>query len=149
MRMDIVSLTRQLVDIESVTGNEGAVGHFLQQELQGLGYDARRMAVEEERANVYATVPQEPNPVVVFSTHMDTVHPFIRRRAACLWQGILRCQRNHCRANCRSRKTEKRSNSRWPTVSRRRRARQPGRKSCQPARARIEVPYQWRAYREP
>src|SRR5258708_20726128 len=77
MRMDIVSLTRQLVDIESVTGNEGPVGRFLEQELQRLGYDARRMVVEGERANVYATVPQEPNPFVVFSTHMDTVPPFI------------------------------------------------------------------------
>ena len=27
--MDVVSLTRQLVDIESITGNEGPVGDFL------------------------------------------------------------------------------------------------------------------------
>src|SRR5229473_8116083 len=101
MRMEIVSLARQLVDIESVTGNEGAVGHFLQQELQGLGYDARRMAVEEERANVYATIPQEPNPVVVFSTHMDTVPPFIPSsedeqrvygRGSCDAKGIIAAQ---------------------------------------------------------
>jgi acetylornithine deacetylase len=77
MRMDVVSLTRQLVDIESVTGNEGRVGHFLEQELRRLDYDARRMVVEGERANVYATSAQEPNPAVVFSTHMDTIPPFI------------------------------------------------------------------------
>ncbi len=99
--MDVVSLTRQLVDIESVTGNEGPVGHFLQQELQRFGYDARRMVVEGERANVYATVPQAPNPVVVLSTHMDTVPPFtpsseeehcVYGRGSCDAKGIIATQ---------------------------------------------------------
>ena len=75
--MDVVSLTRRLVDIESISGNEGAVGNALAEELRGLGYDVQGMAVEGERANVYATSPEEPNPAVVFSTHMDTVPPFI------------------------------------------------------------------------
>ncbi len=75
--MDTVALTRQLVDIESITGNEGPVGHFLEQGLRRLGYNTRRMPVEGERANVYATSSQEPNPAIVFSTHMDTVPPFI------------------------------------------------------------------------
>src|SRR5260370_6424644 len=101
MRMDIISLTRQLVDIESVTGNEGPVGRFLEQELQRLGYDARRMLVEGERANVYATVPQEPNPFVVFSTHMDTVPAFspssedndrVYGRGSCDAKGIIAAQ---------------------------------------------------------
>jgi acetylornithine deacetylase len=101
MLMDVVSFTRQLVDIESVTGNEGPVGHFLEQELRRLGYDARRMVVEGERANVYATSPQEPNPAVVFSTHMDTVPPFIASsedseriygRGSCDAKGIIAAQ---------------------------------------------------------
>src|SRR5260370_27351831 len=101
MRMEIVSLARQVVDIESVNGNEGPVGHFLEQELQRLGYDARRMVVEGERANVYATVPQEPNPFVVFSTQMDTVPPFIPSsedndrvygRGSCDAKGIIAAQ---------------------------------------------------------
>ena len=75
--MDVVSLTRRLVDIESISGNEGAVGNALADELRGLGYKVQRMEVEGERANVYATSPQEANHVVVFSTHMDTVPPFI------------------------------------------------------------------------
>src|SRR5260370_21494610 len=77
MLMDIVALTRQLVDIESITGNEATVGHIIEQELKKLGYNAGLMPVEGDRANVYATSPQEPNPTVVFSTHMDTVPPFI------------------------------------------------------------------------
>jgi acetylornithine deacetylase len=101
MRMDIIALTRQLVDIESITGNEGPVGHFLEQELRKLGFNSRRMPVESERANVYATSPQEPNPAIVFSTHMDTVPPFIASsedkqriygRGSCDAKGIIASQ---------------------------------------------------------
>src|SRR5207244_12580758 len=76
--MDFVALTRQLVDIESITGNEGPVGDFLCGQLNRLGYEAQKMRVEGERCNVYATTPQQPQPTIVFSTHMDTVPPFIR-----------------------------------------------------------------------
>ena len=75
--MDVVALTRQLVDIESISGNEAAVGEFLYRELAKMGFQAEKMPVENNRFNVYATVPEQPNPVVVFSTHMDTVPPFI------------------------------------------------------------------------
>ena len=99
--MDIVALTRQLVDIESITGNEGPVGHFLVQELRRLGYNVQRMVAEGERANVYATAPQQPNPAIVFSTHMDTVPPFIPSsedngriygRGSCDAKGIIAAQ---------------------------------------------------------
>jgi len=75
--MDLFSLTRRLVDIESTTGNEGPVGIFLAEHLRQLGYTIQRTLVEGERANVYATSPQNPHPAIVFSTHMDTVPPFI------------------------------------------------------------------------
>jgi acetylornithine deacetylase len=42
-----------------------------------LGYQARRMPVEGARFNVLALSPEQPHPAVVFSTHMDTVPPFI------------------------------------------------------------------------
>src|SRR5262249_36655654 len=99
--MDIVALTRQLVDIESITGNEATVGHFLEQGLRRLGYEARRMLVEGERANVWATSPGAPNPAIVFSTHMDTVPPFIPSsedenkiygRGSCDAKGIIAIQ---------------------------------------------------------
>lgn len=101
MRMNVVSLTRRLVDIESISGNEGPVGHALAEELQGLGYEVQRIAVEGERANVFATSPQEPNPAVVLSTHMDTVPPFIASsedehcvygRGSCDAKGIIAVQ---------------------------------------------------------
>jgi acetylornithine deacetylase/succinyl-diaminopimelate desuccinylase-like protein len=99
--MDVVALTRQLVDIESITGNEGTVGDFLCDELNRLGYEAKKMRVEGERCNVYATTPQQPQPAIVFSTHMDTVPPFIRSsederriygRGSCDAKGIIAAQ---------------------------------------------------------
>jgi acetylornithine deacetylase len=74
--MDPVKLTRRLIDIESISGNEGAVGAELYDELVRLGYTAHKMPVAHERFNVMATVDEQP-PEVVFSTHMDTVPPFI------------------------------------------------------------------------
>src|SRR2546423_1595344 len=99
--MDFVALTRQLVDIESITGNEGPVGDFLCGQLNRLGYEAKKMRVEGERCNVYATTPQQPQPTIVFSTHMDTVPPFIRSsedgrrvygRGSCDAKGIIAAQ---------------------------------------------------------
>jgi acetylornithine deacetylase len=75
--MDVVSLTRQLVDIESTTGNEAQVGEFLLAHLASLGYAVEKMDAERHRFNVWATLPEEPSPQIVFSTHMDTVPPFI------------------------------------------------------------------------
>src|SRR5260370_37462753 len=74
--MDPLKLTRKLVDIESITGNEGAVGAELYDELTRLGYTTHKMPVEHERFNVVATIDDRP-PQLVFSTHMDTVPPFI------------------------------------------------------------------------
>jgi acetylornithine deacetylase len=99
--MDAVSLTRQLVDIESITGNEGPVGDFLREELFRRGFRAEKFPVEGARCNVFATSPQESRPAVVFSTHMDTVPPFIPSaedatrvygRGSCDAKGIIAVQ---------------------------------------------------------
>ena len=98
--MDLLSLTRRLVDIESISGNERAVGEFLLAHLSSLGYAATRMEVSPERFNVYAVVPGR-KPDVVFSTHMDTVPPFIPSsedsdhiygRGSCDAKGIIAAQ---------------------------------------------------------
>lgn len=71
-------MTRELVDIESITENEKQVGEYLLQYLShlaaGSGGKAEAMAVTPERINVYA---EWGVPAVVLSTHMDTVPPFI------------------------------------------------------------------------
>jgi acetylornithine deacetylase len=99
--MDVVAFTRQLVDIESITGNEALVGDVVHSELCRMGYQANKIPVEGKRCNVYATSPQQPKPMIVFSTHMDTVPPFIPSsedatriygRGSCDAKGILAAQ---------------------------------------------------------
>jgi acetylornithine deacetylase len=99
--MDVVAFTRQLVDIDSVSGNEGPVGDFLYRELGRLGLQAKKIPVEDERCNVFATTPKQPRPAIVFSTHMDTVPPFIPSsedatriygRGSCDAKGIIAVQ---------------------------------------------------------
>lgn len=99
--MDVVSLTRQLVDIESISGNEARVGDYLHAELSRLGYDARKTVAEGDRCNIFATLPNSPTPTVVFSTHMDTVPPFVASsedatrvygRGSCDAKGIIASQ---------------------------------------------------------
>ena len=99
--MDAVTLTRQLVDIESISGNEAVVGNYLYGELCRLGYQAKKMPVEGDRFNVYATTADHPHPAVAFSTHMDTVPPFIPSsedtgriygRGSCDAKGIIAAQ---------------------------------------------------------
>jgi acetylornithine deacetylase len=99
--MNVVAFTRQLVDIESITGNEALVGDVVHGELSRLGYQTNKLPVEGTRCNVYATSPQQPKPTIVFSTHMDTVPPFIPSsedatriygRGSCDAKGILVAQ---------------------------------------------------------
>ena len=97
--MDPFALTRSLVDIESITGNEEAVGEFLLATLKPLATanngTVERMPVSPGRFNVLATWGE---PRVVLSTHMDTVPPYfpssedgevIRGRGACDAKGIM------------------------------------------------------------
>src|ERR1700719_770303 len=99
--MDAITLTRQLVDIESISGNEAAIGNYLYGELCRVGYQTCRIPVENDRFNIYATSPEQPHPKVVFSTHMDTVPPFIPStedaariygRGSCDAKGIIAAQ---------------------------------------------------------
>ena len=75
--MDLFALTRKLIDIESITGNEAKVGAAIAKELTSLGYAVEKMPVEADRFNVWATLSATPRPELVFSTHMDTVPPHI------------------------------------------------------------------------
>jgi acetylornithine deacetylase len=98
--MNVFELTRALVDIESITGNEETVGLYLFDYLSRLTerYHGRieRMEVEPHRFNVFAQFGERP--LVTLSTHMDTVPPFfpsreddefIWGRAACDTKGII------------------------------------------------------------
>jgi len=102
--MDPIALTRRLVDIESISGNEGAVGAELYEVLFNMGYTTHKMAVAHERFNVVATIDGKA-PELVFSTHMDTVPPFISSsedhdniygRGSCDAKGIIAAQIAAC-----------------------------------------------------
>jgi len=97
--VDIVALTRALVDIDSTTGREGEAGAWLASYLRGRGFTVVEQPVDAARFNVIAT-PQGP-PQLVFSTHFDCVPPFfasrvdgdrIHGRGSCDAKGILAAQ---------------------------------------------------------
>jgi acetylornithine deacetylase len=101
--VDPLALARQLIDIESTTGNEGAVAKFLADYLRSRGYSVLEQPLEPirlkadapgvsgddgdngapgfsrsvPRVNVIAAVGE---PELVFSTHFDCVPPFFPSR---------------------------------------------------------------------
>src|SRR4051812_11181795 len=80
MPFDPILFTRQLVDIDSITGNEIACGEVLSRELSAAGMNVKRIPVKDGRFNVLATFAATPYPGVFLSTHFDTVPPFIPSR---------------------------------------------------------------------
>ena len=113
MALNPIALTKQLVDIESTTYHEGACGEFIAEFLAGRGWSVERQTVEQPelartpgagdgpRFNVYAAL-HGVTPDVVFSTHFDTVPPFLGPcreddaflygRGVCDAKGILAAQ---------------------------------------------------------
>ncbi len=96
--VDVVALTRALVDIDSTTGGEVEAGQWLAAYLTSRGFTVMRQPVDETRFNLFATI--DP-PAVVFSTHVDCVPPFfgsrvdgdrLYGRGSCDAKGILAVQ---------------------------------------------------------
>jgi acetylornithine deacetylase len=76
--IDLVELTRALVDIDSTTGREADAGRWLADYLRGLGLSVVEQPVDDQRFNVIATAGERPS--VVLSTHFDCVPPFFPSR---------------------------------------------------------------------
>jgi acetylornithine deacetylase len=82
--LDPIRLAMELCQIDSTTYQEGAAGDFLASFLADRGWEVEKTHVPQPadsgsdgaRWNVYAGVAGE-TPDLVFSTHMDTVPPFI------------------------------------------------------------------------
>jgi acetylornithine deacetylase len=96
--MELFELTKSLVNIPSVTGEEGACAEFLRCELQARGYQVELQEVTRGRPNIMAF---HGRPEVVLSTHLDTVPPFVPAdeddesiygRGSCDAKGILASQ---------------------------------------------------------
>lgn len=97
--MSLYEFTRTLIDIPSITGEEAAVARFLAEHLKSLGYAVELQEVAPERFNLLAATGREAR--VFFSTHLDTVPPFIASsedeefiygRGACDAKGIIASQ---------------------------------------------------------
>ena len=97
--MNLFQLTRQLIDIPSATGDELAVGEFICAFLRDQGYQVETQEIEPNRFNVIATTKAPVR--IVFSTHLDTVPPFIKSsedqvnihgRGSCDAKGIIAAQ---------------------------------------------------------
>ncbi|HUD15082.1 MAG TPA: M20/M25/M40 family metallo-hydrolase [Terracidiphilus sp.] len=106
--LDPIRLTLQLCQIESTTYHERAVGDFLAGFLAGRGWTVEKTPVPQPaesktagaRWNVYAGMGAE-TPDLVFSTHTDTVPPYISPsedaeflygRGVCDAKGIIAAQ---------------------------------------------------------
>ena len=94
-----IRLTRAIVDIDSTTGREGAVGVFIAQMLRDLRYRVFEQPLDGDRLNVIAMTDEPAH--VVFSTHFDCVPPFFPSRiegdtlfgrGSCDAKGILMAQ---------------------------------------------------------
>ena len=101
--MNLIELTRELINIPSVTGEELEVGRYLNSYLRSLGYEVEAQEVAKGRSNIIAKTSARP--LVVFSTHMDTVPPhtpasedddYIYGRGACDAKGIMAAQIMAC-----------------------------------------------------
>ena len=72
--MDALELTRALVALETPTGSEQPAIDLLEGVLRRAGYSTVRQPVNRGRDNLYA---YRDEPVLVFSTHVDTVPPYL------------------------------------------------------------------------
>ncbi|MBX3282824.1 MAG: M20/M25/M40 family metallo-hydrolase [Acidobacteria bacterium] len=104
--MNLFELTTALMSIPSTSGEEEAVGLWLRDHLEALGWKVEMQAVGsadtssgQVQNNVIATLNDTPR--VWFSTHMDTVPPYIPPteddekiygRGACDAKGIIAAQ---------------------------------------------------------
>ena len=97
--MNLFELTKSLMNIPSVSGEEEAVGFYLRDYLESLGWKVELQAVSENQNSVIATLNDTPR--VWFSTHLDTVPPFIAPteddemiygRGSCDAKGIIAAQ---------------------------------------------------------
>lgn len=97
--MNLFELTKQLMSIPSVSGEEEAVGFWLRDYLESLGWTVELQQVSANQRNVIAYLNETPR--VWLSTHMDTVPPFIAPtedaekiygRGSCDAKGIIAAQ---------------------------------------------------------
>ncbi len=101
MHQDVFKLAKQLIEIESLTGNEKNISDFIGNWLKTRGWKINIQPVDQDRFNIFARHPYTANPKLLFNSHMDTVPPYIEfqededyiyGRGACDTKGIIAAQ---------------------------------------------------------
>ena len=96
--LDVVSLSRTLIDIDSTTGRETNLAQWLADWLRTREYRVTEQPVDGQRFNLFAILDE---PHLIFSTHLDCVPPFFASReesgvlygrGACDAKGIIAAQ---------------------------------------------------------
>jgi acetylornithine deacetylase len=75
---DVIELTARLMEIDSTSGREGLVVDWLENFLAGADWKTTRIPVTPGRDDLLATSGDKPE--ITFSTHLDTVPPFLPPR---------------------------------------------------------------------
>lgn len=75
-RSSLLSLHKELIDRQSITGSEGNVSPFLIKYLQDKGFTVKAQPISATRENVYAYIGKSPKARVLVTSHIDTVPPF-------------------------------------------------------------------------
>jgi len=97
--MELFELTKSLMSVPSISGEEEAIGFWLRDYLEALGWTVELQKVSDNQNNVIAHLNDTPR--VWFSTHIDTVPPFIEPneddekiygRGSCDAKGIIAAQ---------------------------------------------------------
>src|SRR5436190_23906681 len=97
--MELFELAKSLMSVPAISGEEEAVGFWLRDYLEALGWIVELQKVSDNQNNVIAHLNDAPR--VWFSTHMDTVPPFIEPseddekiygRGSCDAKGIIAAQ---------------------------------------------------------
>jgi acetylornithine deacetylase len=94
--LTLFELTKKLINIPSITEEEGQLAYFLSSYFKDSGFQVLQQEIGSTRMNILATMHQKPR--IILNTHLDTVPPFIPAkedethiygRGACDAKGIM------------------------------------------------------------
>lgn len=73
--LDLFGFHKNLTQLESITQNEAAVGHWLASSLESQGYHVEKQFLQRnpDRFNVYAWPGENRDAKVLVTSHIDTV----------------------------------------------------------------------------
>lgn len=98
MDSNLFELLKKLIELDSTTGKERPIAEWVGRHLEERGFEVTRQPVNGERFNLVARFG---DPIVVFSSHLDTVpefvpfsedERFVYGRGACDAKGIVAAQ---------------------------------------------------------